>query len=104
MSDSLYVLKAIKKPYVLLHHPVTGKAAVYSRQHRLIASESTQELLRFAQTRNTKVEEWSSAKDAHFQRELPAWADRREDLNGGVMYWLHDSKSDVVHMRLLPDA
>ena len=103
MSESLYQLR-MKKPYVVLVDPASGRGAPYNGQHKLMAQDASTELLLFALEKHVKAEDWDDALDAHFKRQRAGWMPEGS-LAGWRLYWLRDgSTPNEVVIAATPDA
>lgn len=91
----------MRKPYVVLVDPVSGRGAAYNGQHRLMADEASGKLVRFALERHTLSAPWDEKKDAARPRQRPSWA--APSLEGCTLYWLRDGKSTAQHLRETPN-
>ena len=92
----------MKKPYVVLLDPVSGRGAAYNGQHKLMSEEASAALVRFAVERHTKHAPWSDEEDAKRPRERAPWMPEGS-LAGWALYWLRDGNSSAQHLRETPD-
>ena len=100
-ESSFSYQQKIAMPYLLLPHAASGRAAVYSSNHRVMAHEASPKLIEFALAHHTLREAWSEEKDKHWGRERPNWA-AGGNLEGCTLYWLRDGSSTDEHLKALP--
>lgn len=103
-ADSFLHVSRLRKPYLVLLEPETGRAAAYDEEHRLVTEEASPALVGYALKRHVHSERWEEAEyvcSPHPQP--PSWAlpSQRSKLR---LYWLRDSWSKFRDLLETPDA
>jgi hypothetical protein len=103
-ADSFLHVSRLRKPYLVLIEPETGRAAAYDEDHRLVTEEASPALVGYALKRHVHSERWEEAEyvcSPHPQP--PSWAlpSERSKLR---LYWLRDSWSKFRDLLETPDA
>jgi hypothetical protein len=103
-ADPFLHVSRIKKPYLVLLEPASGRAAAYDEEHRLVTEQASAALIGFALNRHVHSERWEEAEyvcSPHPQP--PSWAlpGKRSNLR---LYWLRDSWSKFRDLLETPDA
>ena len=103
-ADSFLHVSRLRKPYLVLLEPETGRAAAYDEEHRLVTEEASPALVGYALERHVHSERWEEAEyvcSPHPQP--PSWAQpsQRSRLR---LYWLRDSWSKFRDLLETPDA
>ena len=103
-ADSFLHVSRLRKPYLVLLEPETGRAAAYDEEHRLVTEEASSALVGYALERHVHSERWEEAEyvcSPHPQP--PSWAlpSQRSKLR---LYWLRDSWSKFRDLLETPDA
>lgn len=97
-----YVEKS-KLPYSLLLDPVSGKAAAYTSNHRLITAQASDELVVFAKAHTAHQAPWDEAKydPAGPWRPMPEWAS--VDVRARcVILWIERGTLPDEYWRTIP--
>ena len=101
-ADPFPHVSRLKKPYLLLLEPGSGRAAVYDEQHRLTTEQASPALVGFALQRHVHSERWEELHYVNVHPAPPSWA-TPELLADCTLYWLRDSWSKVRDLLETPD-
>ena len=93
----------LKKPYLVLLEPRTGRAAAYDEQQRPLTEEASAHLVGFALERHVHCERWDALLQDAAHPQPPSWASSPEQLGGCTLYWLRDSWSKFRDVLETPD-
>lgn len=102
MPEGFPYAEMMKKPYVVLYDPESGRGAAYNGQHKLMGDASPA-LVRFALERHTHKADWRDERDdPRRPRERPDWM-TKGSLTGWTLYWLRSGGVTAEHLRDTPD-
>ena len=93
----------LKKPYLVLVEPRTGRAAAYDEQQRLLTEQASEHLVGFALQRHVHSERWDALLQDAAHPQPPSWAATPEQLGQCTLYWLRDSWSKFRDLLETPD-
>lgn len=90
-------------PYSLLMDPVSGKAAAYSQNHRLVTAEASAKLVAFANANAVQRVPWDESQrdPTGLWRPLPAWA--TDDVRARCeLVWIRKGASTDEYLASIP--
>ncbi|HEX7382813.1 MAG TPA: hypothetical protein VF291_00775 [Burkholderiaceae bacterium] len=96
-------LSRLRKPYLVLHEPETGRAAAYDDEHRLVTEHASPALVGYALSRHVHSERWDDLRYVDVQPPPPSWA-CPEQLGRCTLYWLRDGWTKFRDLLETPDA
>jgi hypothetical protein len=90
-------------PYTLFLDPVTGRAAAYTQNHRLITHEASARLVAWGQANAVQTADWDDERHdpASNWRPLPAWA-TPEVRGRALLLWVRKGSTADEVLRAMP--